>query len=100
MEHGCPNEVESKVIKGLVELLFQLTMFTRGAQSSMSLRRRRESEKQAKKLQNHSKSRSLSLGPAKNIQTNSKSHDSQGILTLSNYLDTNLIKYLMIVTKY
>ena len=86
MEHGCPNEVESKVIKGLVELLFQLTMFTRGAQSSMSLRRRRKSEKLAKKLQNHSKSRSLSREPAKNIQTNSKNFDSQGILTLSNYI--------------
>ena len=84
MEHGCPKEVESKVIKGLVELLFQLTMFTRGAQSSMSLRQRRGSEKLAKKLQNHSKSRSLSLGPAKNIQTNSKSDDSLGILPLSN----------------
>ena len=42
MEHSCLNEVESKILKGLVELLFQLTMFTRGAQSSMSLRQSRD----------------------------------------------------------
>ena len=50
VQHGCLAcmnfEVESsKVIKGFAKLHFQLTMFTFGAQSAMSLRRKKDSEK-------------------------------------------------------
>ena len=55
-------EVESKVIKGFVTLQFTLSInyVYSGAQSAMSLRRIRDSEKWAKKLQNNSASKSQS----------------------------------------